>query len=150
MGKRIVSGSWDNTAQVWNALMAATYIPIMATQVWLTQLAGHQMEQELPRSSGDGTVRVWDAANGGRAYAYHGHSYNGWYYGVFCVAWEPHGTRIASGGDDHTVQVWDANDGSNVYTYRGHSDAIYSVAWSPNGKLIASASANTVQVWQPK
>ncbi len=35
-----------------------------------------------------------------------------------------------------------------LYTYRGHSGAVYAVAWSPDGKRIASGSDdNTVQVW---
>ena len=39
-------------------------------------------------------------------------------------------------------------DGSNVFTYKGHSDVVKSVAWSPDGKRIASGSYdNTVQVW---
>jgi WD domain, G-beta repeat len=34
------------------------------------------------------------------------------------------------------------------YTYRGHSKAVHAVAWSPDGKRIASGSADhTVQVW---
>ena len=35
-----------------------------------------------------------------------------------------------------------------LYTYRGHSDAVYAVAWSPDGTRIASGGVdNTVQVW---
>lgn len=75
------------------------------------------------------------------------------------MAWSPDGKRIASGSADGLVQVWDALTGNNVYTYRGHADyywghftsgqAVYSVAWSPDGKRIASGSNDmTVQVWQ--
>src|SRR5690242_7198664 len=34
------------------------------------------------------------------------------------------------------------------FTYSGHSDGVNAVAWSPNGKRIASASSDSsVQVW---
>src|SRR5438309_1859925 len=36
----------------------------------------------------------------------------------------------------------------NHFTYQGHSDYVSTVAWSPDGKRIASASGDhTVQVW---
>jgi WD40 repeat protein len=38
--------------------------------------------------------------------------------------------------------------GSLLYAYRGHTDRVLAVAWSPNGKYIASGSLDkTVQVW---
>src|SRR5437016_2762308 len=73
----------------------------------------------IASASNDGTVQVWDAANGGHVYTYRGHTDR-----VNVVAWSPDGTRIASGSDDHTVQVWDAANGGHVYTYRGHADAV--------------------------
>jgi WD40 repeat protein/tetratricopeptide (TPR) repeat protein len=38
--------------------------------------------------------------------------------------------------------------GTRLYTYRGHTHSVNAVVWSPDGKHIASASADqTVQVW---
>ncbi len=110
--------------------------------------------KRIASGSGDKTVQVWDAINGGHVYIYRGHS-NAPQYGVLAVAWSPDGKCIASGSDDRTVQVWDAANGGHVFTYRGHSDYVSAVTWSPDGKRIASGSGgpnrggddHTVQVW---
>src|SRR6266496_1412446 len=106
--------------------------------------------KRIASGSNDGTVQVWDAANGGHVYTYRGHLER-----VVTVAWSPDGKRIASGSNDDTVQVWDAANGGHVYTYRRHADAVWGVAWSPDGKRIVSGSGNidtgrgdtTAQVW---
>jgi WD40 repeat protein len=63
------------------------------------------------------------------------------------MAWSPDGRRIASGAGDNTVQVWNSTTRLTYVTYRGHSSAVRSVAWSPDGKFIASSDDFTVQVW---
>jgi WD40 repeat protein len=71
--------------------------------------------KRIASGSDDGTVQVWDAANGGHVYTYRGYAGR-----VNAVAWSPDGKRIASGSNDGTAQVWDAVNGGHVYTYRGH------------------------------
>ena len=36
--------------------------------------------------------------------------------------------------------MWDVATGNVTYTYRGHTEAIVTLAWSPDGKRIASSS----------
>jgi WD40 repeat protein len=44
--------------------------------------------------------------------------------------------------------VWDAGTGRGLLTLSGHSGEVKSVAWSPDGKRLASASNDgTVQVY---
>jgi eukaryotic-like serine/threonine-protein kinase len=46
------------------------------------------------------------------------------------------------------VQVWDARTGRISVIYRGHDNGVQALAWSPDGKRIASGSWDTtVQVW---
>jgi WD40 repeat protein len=55
---------------------------------------------------------------------------------------------MASGYDDGMVRVWKVADASTICSYQGHKQAVWWVAWSPDGKQIASASWDgTVQVW---
>jgi serine/threonine protein kinase len=141
-GKRIASGSWDTTVQVWDAADGGHVYTYHGHSADVFAVAWSPDGRRIA-SAGDKTVQVWDAANGGHVYTYRGHS-----DGVFAVAWSPDGRRIASGSWDTTVQVWDAANGGHVYTYSGHSGSVSAVAWSPDGRRIASGSADqTMQVW---
>jgi serine/threonine protein kinase/uncharacterized protein with WD repeat len=74
---------------------------------------------------------------------------------VFTAAWSLDDTVIASsGGDidtrlgDNKVYLWNAETKKTVFNYSGHSHLVRMLAWSPDGKHIASASEDqTVQVW---
>src|SRR5205823_3523953 len=50
------------------------------------------------------------------------------------------GKHIVSGSDDKTVRVWDAHTGQEALTLKGHTAMVTSVAFSAEGKRIASGS----------
>ncbi len=56
------------------------------------------------------------------------------------VAWSPDGAQLVSGGDDGSMSVWDARDGTQQQQLAGHHGAIMRVAWSTDGRRLASAS----------
>src|SRR5262249_7160254 len=64
------------------------------------------------------------------------------------------GPRLASSGDQ-AVRVWDVTRlergrPREVATYKGHIDTVVSVAFSPDGKELATGSADgTARVWGP-
>lgn len=94
-------------------------------------------------ASADGTMKVWDAADGRRILSINAHSSP-----VHTVAWSPDGRWLATAGWDHTVKVWNAASGSLAHTFRAHSGRALSVAWRPDGARLASAGDNgTILVW---
>lgn len=69
---------------------------------------------------------------------------------VNVVTFSPDGTLLASCSRDGTVKIWDLGNGREVRTYRGQKEAIRALAWSPDGKLIASAGGNDIHIWNPE
>ena len=54
---------------------------------------------------------------------------------------------IASAGGHNTVKLWNLR-GNTVKTLKGHRNTVYSVAFSPDGKLLVSGSGDsTVKMW---
>jgi WD40 repeat protein len=58
---------------------------------------------------------------------------------------------LVSGGwhPDKIVRVWDAESGKELRQYEGHTGHVSGVAFFPDGKRIASASADgTARIWR--
>jgi WD40 repeat protein/serine/threonine protein kinase len=68
---------------------------------------------------------------------------------VASVAWSPDGARLAAAGGTWSPKVWDAATGKEVVALAGSNSrsANHCVAWSPDGKLLASADLFAVTIW---
>ncbi len=142
-GTRIVSGSSDETVQVWDADTGNLVCTYRGHFNSVDAVSWSPSGICIASGGADGTVQVWDATDGSHVYSYRGHSER-----VNAVSWSPDSKRLASASNDKTVQIWDATDGSHVYSYRGHSERVNAVVWSPDGTRIVSGSDDgTAQVW---
>ncbi|KAJ5216310.1 uncharacterized protein N7498_002717 [Penicillium cinerascens] len=68
---------------------------------------------------------------------------------VVCVTVSPNGKLVASySSDDETTKLWDAVSGTIQHSLEGHSNRVRAVAFSPDGKMVATGSADhKVKFW---
>lgn len=81
----------------------------------------------------DGTVKLWNTADGKELRTLYGHSDE-----VRAIAFAPNGRVIATAGKDRAVKLWSAETGREMATLRGHSKPVNSLAFSPDGSRLAS------------
>ena len=142
-GKKIVSGSDDNTVRIWDAATGELLRTLVGHTSQVNTVAWSPDGTQIASGSLDRTIRIWNAFTGELLKTLIGHT--DW---VTSVVWSSDGTHIASCSYDKTVRIWNAASGELLRTLAGHAFLITSVAWSPDGKHIASGSAdNTVRIW---
>ena len=54
---------------------------------------------------------------------------------------------FASGGYDRKIKLWDVATGEERLTLSGHYSSVESVAFSPDGKTLAAATEQSVDLW---
>ena len=112
-GTRVLTGSWDKTARLWDA---ATGKPVATLTGHTDPVAAVAFSPDGTRvltGSDDHTARLWDAATG-KAVATLAANTDG----VTAVEFSPDGRRVLTGSADNTARLWDATTGKVVASSR--------------------------------
>ena len=110
----------------------------------------------LASGSEDMTIRLWDMHTGAHKKTLNGHQHR-----VYSVAFSPDGKTLASGSDDNTIRLWNVDTGETERILTGHAgefegvdngpssvEGVKSVAFSPDGKTLASGGGdNVIHLW---
>jgi WD40 repeat protein len=149
-GKLVATGSWDNTAKVWDAGSGKLLFTLRGHKNPVNSLAFSPDASLLVTASLDGRAKLWDTTSGNQILGLTRHP------SVLGVAFSANGKYLATGGSDNTdnsARVWDVFSPS-IKEWRvlagpkGHKKGILAVDFSPDGKLLATGSRdNTAKIW---
>jgi WD40 repeat protein/serine/threonine protein kinase len=146
-GRSLISAGTDGTVRKWDARsgkpMGVLDIP---PSIYPVSVAYSPDGQRLAVASSiqDGAaVKIWDTASDKEIALLRGNVSRD-----SCVAFNPDGRHVASGGFDYVVRIWEATTGQLLPPLTAHKWPILGVAFSPDGKHLASASGDrTVRIW---
>ena len=142
-GDRVLTGSWDGTARVWDAVTGEPVTGPLEHGGNVVSVAFSPDGDRVLTGSWDGTARVWDAVTGEPVTGPLEHGGN-----VVSVAFSPDGARVLTGSSDETARVWDAVTGEPVTGPLEHGGNVVSVAFSPDGDRVLTGSWDgTARVW---
>ncbi len=150
----IASGSKDKSIKLWN-LKSGKLIKSFPLQEKEISKIVFSPDGKFLATSAD-CIKIWNALTGKELRQI---GKDGKHFQAFgTIAFSPDGRTIATEGHpqsganyssyNYTIRLWDAHTGQPLNVMSGHTDHIASLAFSPDGKTLASGSWDTtVKLW---
>ncbi|MGE5194834.1 MAG: protein kinase domain-containing protein [Deltaproteobacteria bacterium] len=143
-GSRIVTGSWDNSARVWDASTARDVLKLVGHTRHVNSAVYSPDGAGILTASDDATAILWNAANGAKVRIFEGHGDR-----VRSAVFSPDGKQVLTASDDKTARLWSADGGNELRQFRGHEWAVLSAVFSPDGtKVLTGSEDNSARVWE--
>ncbi len=156
-GKILATASDDKTIKLWDINTLKEICTLLGHSRAVKSVVFSPDGQILASGSWDKTVKLWDVNTGREICTLTGHQLQ-----VNSVAFSPQGKLLASASCDRTIRLWQLRAfegfeekfqnhpcGGLLSTLSGHAWAVLTVAFSPDGKILATGSDdNTIKLWE--
>jgi WD40 repeat protein/serine/threonine protein kinase len=141
-GRRIASMGTDQTVRIWDSA-SGTLLKTFTTNGEPVALGP---DGRMSATTNGSRILIWDVERGGPPRALEpgpGEAARSISFAdLFAsdVVFRPDGLRLAAASTDHQVHIWNVETGAEAVRLKGHPDTPTAVAYSPDGKQIATCS----------
>ncbi|OAX32733.1 WD40 repeat-like protein, partial [Rhizopogon vinicolor AM-OR11-026] len=153
-GERVVSGSVDGTAAVWNVESGKTVLgPIKAHEHVFAVAYSPDTKNIATAGANENAVKIWDATTGEllSTLKHKDPTMRGHTGDINGIVHLPDGRSIITCSRDSSLRRWDLESGAQIgddWRDEGNEVQAWYIALSPNGKTAASGSDDgTVRLW---
>jgi small GTP-binding protein len=162
-GRLLASPSADRTIRLWDAETGKCIRTLTGHREMVIVIAFSPTGQTLASGGGqeygqeygqdlDAAIRLWDINNDKPVQEFGDHL-----SAISGLAFDPSGTKLASGSYDATARLWDIASSTRIgmmgpaeSNKRKANDAIFCLAFNPADEgIVIGSEANGLQVWEP-
>ncbi|MDZ4817522.1 MAG: protein kinase [Planctomycetota bacterium] len=142
-GKRIVTGSWDNSAKIWNASTGRAMLKLAVQHTGFVNSAVFSPDgKTILTASDDKTARLWNAETGEAIRTLAGHTDR-----VRNAEFSANGQQIVTASSDKSARIWNV-DGKLLGVLSGHKWPVICASFNQAGtQVVTSSDDNTAKIW---
>jgi WD40 repeat protein/serine/threonine protein kinase len=144
-GRRVLTGSLDGTAKLWEIADGMMRYPALQHRGRISAVSFSPDGQNVLTASWDWTARLWDAKTGKPIGSPIQHNST-----ICSAAFSRDGTKIITGAGslDKTARIWNARTGGLACPPLQHPSGVVAVAFTPNGNMAVTVGADhAVRLW---